>query len=452
MAGIIQRIGSWGGGSLAYIEEKKHVSGLTHTWRLWRHCCCRYGWYPLLVAPIATAGCLLSIYSSLGCDFIRVNVGFTPSNDGWNQSTAEFGIFMFQSGELEDDTNDIQRTFLEGCQWYPDDFEAEFIESDRTWKTTEIMGYVSGVSSIIAMITAWLFVITPIPAYFFWPGFLLPSLMCAFLTEGSKFLIFDTSVCRSTAWYPSGADSLPRVARECKLGATGTYTIASVSLFFLCLILVCLKAPEKRELKPFYGTDSEPEDSTYEGNHMFGQQPPQPIYYPEDQPSYDVHGAIPRQIVSTSPRRLHFTPNSRNTFYDPDEDQNEYADDVPWPEEEQEDNLVSSRMKTLDPALDRLATKPIQEMDDSDEENGDLYKPKKIDQDPPTVSESRLHTIEKMKRNTGNSDDLIQKFVSEINNCFEMETRTQKMNPTNVISPQTNEGKKEVHPAAALSF
>ena len=151
MVGIIKSMGSWGGGSQAYIEEKKNVSGFTYTWRLWRHCCCRYGWYPLLIAPLATAGCLLSVLSSAGCDFIRVNVGFTPSNDAWNQSTAEFGIFMYQSGE-SDNNDDFRKAFIEGCRWYTDDFNSEFVESDRTWKTTVLMGYISGISSMVATV------------------------------------------------------------------------------------------------------------------------------------------------------------------------------------------------------------------------------------------------------------------------------------------------------------
>lgn len=288
--------------------------------------------------------------------------------------------------------------------------------------------------------------------------------MCSFLTEGSKFLIFDTSVCRNTAWYPSGADSLPRVAETCSLGRSGAYAIASVSIFFLCLILVCLKAPEKRVLDPGYGTDSEYHgdsgESTFESNNMFGHQPPQPLYYPENhQQPYNVHG-VPRQIVSTSPRHLNFTQQNRSTFYDPEDDQNEYADDdVRWPDEVQDD-LVSARLKSLDPTmLDRYPTKPIQEMDDSDENDDDGYNPtKKPDNNkqgskdsPPTVSESRLHTIEKMKLNTTESDDMIEKFVTELNDCFEMETKRLK-NITEVVKEEREES-KDINPAiAALSF
>ena len=137
--------------------EKRHSfggkapSGLQHTWRLWRYCCCRYGWYPLLVAPIVTVGCLLSIYSSAGCDFIRVDVGFTPSNTGWNNSTLELGLFLYQSGET--DTNKYYAAFVDGCRSYTDEFVEEFVQDDRTWRVAQIMAYVSGGGSIVATVS-----------------------------------------------------------------------------------------------------------------------------------------------------------------------------------------------------------------------------------------------------------------------------------------------------------
>lgn len=136
-------------------EEKRMrfatPSGLTHTWRLWRHCCCRYGWYPLLVAPIVTAGCLLSLLSSAGCDFLEVKIGFTPSNEAWNQSTAEMGLFFYQSGEPE--SNKYREALVDGCRYYSDEFTAAFIDEDRTWKVATIMAYISGISSLVATVS-----------------------------------------------------------------------------------------------------------------------------------------------------------------------------------------------------------------------------------------------------------------------------------------------------------
>jgi hypothetical protein len=144
---------TWKNPKLEQEEPKmnyKTGSGLTLTWRLWRHCCCRYGWYPLLVAPVVTAGCLLSLYSSAGCDFIRVNVGFTPSNEAWNKSTAELGLFFYQSGEP--DMNKYRESLIDGCKWYEDAFNEDFIQDDRTWNVARVMSYISAISSTLAMV------------------------------------------------------------------------------------------------------------------------------------------------------------------------------------------------------------------------------------------------------------------------------------------------------------
>lgn len=113
--------------------------------------CCRYGWYPLLIAPIVSTGCLLSLYSSFGCDFVTLDVGFTPSNKAWNQSEAHLGLFYMYTGK--DRGNKYADTLLEGCEWYSDSFEVSFIEGDKTWKVARIMALISGAASITAAVS-----------------------------------------------------------------------------------------------------------------------------------------------------------------------------------------------------------------------------------------------------------------------------------------------------------
>mmetsp|Transcript_29363 Transcript_29363/g.32505 ORF Transcript_29363/g.32505 Transcript_29363/m.32505 type:complete len:156 (+) Transcript_29363:32-499(+) len=131
-----------------------YLSGFVQVWKLWRHCCCRYGFSPLIVAPIVTASCLLDLYSSYDCEFITVEIGFTPSNPSWNHSKATLGLFQYQSGFVEDSKDILSLEVLtEGCRIYPEDFESVFIEGDRTWQVGRIMSFISGGSSIIAAVS-----------------------------------------------------------------------------------------------------------------------------------------------------------------------------------------------------------------------------------------------------------------------------------------------------------
>ena len=183
-------------------KNRQYPTGLQRCWMVWRHCCCRFGAYPLLVAPIITASCLLSWFSTAGCQFIDVTVGFTPSNPAWNQSNAMMGLYFYQSDNTNSTGNKYRDTFHAGCKWYPDQFETDFMDKDRTWKVSRIMGLIAGIGSLAATIISWMIVFTNIPAHCMWPGLLLPVVMVSFIAEGSKFLILDVAICRNALWYP----------------------------------------------------------------------------------------------------------------------------------------------------------------------------------------------------------------------------------------------------------
>ena len=95
----------------------------------------------------------------------------------------------------------------------------------------------------------WLMVISPIPACFLWPGVLLPASLVAFIGGGAKFLFFDIEVCRSSLWLPEGDSVVPETAESCSFGMDSILSIISSTLSLACVLLVCLKAPKRRELE-----------------------------------------------------------------------------------------------------------------------------------------------------------------------------------------------------------
>ena len=128
-------------------------SGVTQSWKLWRHCCCRNGFYPVLMLPLVTVGCLLTAYSSTGCRWVELDVGFTPNNEGWEYSSGmkDFGFF-YQYDESVVHDSAIRGTFHPGCALHPDPFFENFIEGDRTFKMTRYMALISIASSGVAMV------------------------------------------------------------------------------------------------------------------------------------------------------------------------------------------------------------------------------------------------------------------------------------------------------------
>jgi hypothetical protein len=214
-----------------------------------------------------TAACLLSLYSSSGCEFLELSVGFTPINAAMNQSEFNFGLFYYQpivsavaaaeeqEGEdhLTKEENKLQEVLFGGCKAYTSAITADYIQKDRTWKVARIMAMIAAATAGIGSILAWSFVITPLSPNCAWPGILLPLVMIAFIAEGSKFLIFDIALCRNSLWLPSGVDSLPQSAESCELGTSALAGIAAGSLLLVVLLAVCLKVPEYRDLDPDYG-------------------------------------------------------------------------------------------------------------------------------------------------------------------------------------------------------
>jgi hypothetical protein len=214
-----------------------------------------------------TAACLLSLYSSTGCEYVELSVGFTPINPALNQSQVNFGFFYYQplkdddvvatdveerAGEDEDDENDLPEVLFEGCKSYTTAITDDYVNKDRTWKVARIMAMVAAATSGLGSILAWFFVFTPLSPSA-WPGIFLPLVMIAFIAEGSKFLIFDIALCRNSIWLPSGVDSLPQSAESCELGTSALSGIAAGSLLLVVLLAVCLKVPEYRDLDPDYG-------------------------------------------------------------------------------------------------------------------------------------------------------------------------------------------------------
>jgi len=231
----------------------RQLSPWRSSWRVLRHCCCTLGAYPVLLAPIITAAAFFSAYSAVGCEFVQLKVGFTPSNAAWNTSSISLGMFYHKDNMMLNQTHQLH--FVQNqCTEYSDLFEEDFMSPDRTWKVARIMTMLAGSASVFSSLVAWGLSVLPLPASF-WPCLLLPSVMIAFITEGSKFLLFDVSMCRNALWFPSGVESLPTTAESCSIGTSAVHSIVAAALMLSSLLIVCLHAPIPRELDPDYGIE-----------------------------------------------------------------------------------------------------------------------------------------------------------------------------------------------------
>jgi hypothetical protein len=375
-------------------------SGLNSCWKLWRLCCCRYGLYPLALAPILTLAFLLSSYSSVGCQFIEVEVGFTPSNRAWNSSQADLGLFFHYQPDTPD-YNKYREVIQEDCVLYSVTFEEIFMQQDRTWKVARIMAMVAATAGFLSSLVAWCICFTPVPAGCLWPGLLLPSVMISFIAEGSKFLFFDIALCRSALWFPSGVDSPPTSAESCVLGRSAYAAIAAGSIQLVALLMVCLKAPQKRELDPDFGieyrTGAELDLDEASDARTFAAGSG---VFPVMERRLSGTASAPRYIASSIPY---------------DEDETSVMDDM------YTDGPNSDELSEIESGSDAYPTKPKAPPSDPKKVEKSVEAPA-LPQDA-RVSESRKAVMSKMERNASIVQQeealLVEQLVSDLDNSFQ---------------------------------
>lgn len=235
------------------LVERNVPSGLSVIWKLWRHCLCRNGFYPVIVAPFVTAAFVFDVYASTGCRFIHLDVGMEPTNKAWNQTQADLGLFFYRETIEASSSNFVMNTFHPECQAYDSVFNEFFIKGDKTWKMSQILAFISAGGGCIATAVIWMMIITPLPSCFIWPGILLPAVLIEFLTGSAKFLIYDTQICKGRLWIPQGENMQSQRAESCSLSIDSILSIAGSVLSLLSVLMVCLRAPKRRILDDSYG-------------------------------------------------------------------------------------------------------------------------------------------------------------------------------------------------------
>lgn len=312
------------------LVERKVPSGLNSAWKLWRHCMCRNGFYPLIIAPFVTSAFFLDIYVSSGCDFVHVNIGIEPVNVAWNKSTLDLGLFSHRSDEESNSNRNLMmETFHPQCKGYGPTFDEYFVDGDKTWKMAQIIALVACCAGGVATMVIWMMIITPLPSCFFWPGVLLPAVLVELLAGSARFLLFDSQICLQDLWVPEGEDSVGQAAESCTLSRDSWIAIVTSVLSLMNVLLICLRAPKRRNLDDNYGMQYEDvnndmanlrtdtmEDSTCQSfdNDVEGQRERKRTWRPQNldlQPSYDLEEIVQQQMLGSDAEKQRHRQSTR---------------------------------------------------------------------------------------------------------------------------------------------
>ncbi len=204
----------------------------------------------------------MSTYSSLGCKFLTMNIGFNPTNIQWKRK-VEFGPLSYSSSSLtSSDPSEKSK-----CLSYPPDFKDKYISTDATWKVLRSLVVLSLVlhcfvfliilfmgvkSDFVPMSTRFLRVI-----HIYWKKCIMVLVGILMFLEGSKFIFLSNQLCNSSIWTKE-SQSKTTVAKSCEPGIGLHLTIFSMLFYFIICLIICT-APRDVEFQQRLKNELDPE-------------------------------------------------------------------------------------------------------------------------------------------------------------------------------------------------
>ena len=105
----------------------------------------------LLLAISSTVCLLMSSSAALGCQFVRIDVGFKPTNMRLRAEGVEVGVWSFSSEAIAYDEGDTRM----GCLKYPQGFSKRFITGDSKWVCARFAGVVGMMAGFVVLVSSF---------------------------------------------------------------------------------------------------------------------------------------------------------------------------------------------------------------------------------------------------------------------------------------------------------
>mmetsp|Transcript_2045 Transcript_2045/g.4496 ORF Transcript_2045/g.4496 Transcript_2045/m.4496 type:complete len:313 (-) Transcript_2045:127-1065(-) len=192
---------------------------------------CKIGWYPTILFFYVAVGLALSLYSSLDCSFLVVDLGFVPRH--YTSDEVSVGLWSFEGsdGHCVSHPDSYTSSFSLGDSLYT----KWFMKSDTSWTTSRIFAIASVLLGFIAMMCALKNICSKEPCLV---DILTYTTIIAVLCEGSKFgLFFGISLCTSKEyWYDDESDTYSG-SEACDLSFGSFIGIGSIAAYFLSAIM-----------------------------------------------------------------------------------------------------------------------------------------------------------------------------------------------------------------------
>lgn len=184
--------------------------------------------HPWINSYLVTLSFLFSLYSSLQCTFMVLDIGFEPTNEDFIRKE------MVTLGPLSGEDNEGN------CYIYSDEFHEAFIDGDVEFNVSRIGTFVSICTGFLSFIMIWFMYIGAIPNTPCCKIVLLISVLITTISEAVKFSIFGTQICKAEMWIEKGAFST-EVPKECSMGLGGKLSIACIPINLSIIIKILIE-------------------------------------------------------------------------------------------------------------------------------------------------------------------------------------------------------------------
>lgn len=188
---------------------------------------------------LTTSAFTLSILSVFDCQFLKVDVGFYPSNTALK--TKDFGVGLWTFANIDgycvdySIAQEVGSMLRKGNQYH-----SLFINHDDSWSTARVVAIFSLFAGAIAMGANWMEVCAPLAKREI-KAVMVPTIG-AIIFEMTKLIsFFSIELCISDQiWMASNETTSTFVKAElCYVGRGATASIFAICCYFVSLIVEC---------------------------------------------------------------------------------------------------------------------------------------------------------------------------------------------------------------------
>lgn len=194
---------------------------------------CRFAWRPRLLTVLLMLAFVLSIASSLYCEFLSVRLGFVPQGYTNNKVGVSFWSFQGQDGKCKS----FQEAYKLGGFSIGDTSYSNWITNDDlAWTISRIMAMVGVAFGVVALTCILINLCSSEPHLV---DVLAYTTVIAMVSEAAKVgLFFSTNLCRSqNFWYNDEREEYVG-STSCVMSHGALLCIASIAIYFISALLL----------------------------------------------------------------------------------------------------------------------------------------------------------------------------------------------------------------------